>query len=670
MKAPKLTAAAGLTLLATLIAPSVRAQSIDYGSLEQLFGEPVTTSATGSPQRSTEVPVDMTIISAEEIKRSGATDIPTILSRVAGVDILPFSAGASELSVRGYNQARSPRMLVLINGRQVYLDHFGYTDWYTLPVALGEIRQIELVRGPNSALFGFNAVSGVINIITYNPKYDDVDSASVATGSLNYGSATIISTARLGALSARISLASEQQDEWQNTNSAITAAQLRDPRSVRAGIDAAMDLGEHSNLRVEASYTNSSLTEMLSGYSYVASRVKSKSVKATLNSDTRFGNIQAQGYINKLDSSALPLHYYNTITVGSLQDLFKVGAGHTIRLALEYRANKVNTTSTMGGQISYMVYAPSAMWTWQAADKLSLTAAVRYDSLRLHRSGSFPAGVPNADNALWDRTIQEASYNFGAVYAATDKDTLRLTAARGLQAPTLVELGSRQVLPTTPAPTGLANLGNPNLRPAIVTNYEATYDRALPQWRARASLKLFMQQTDDVKSGTSRKQIDIPATATTWGVFSYVNIGESEMKGAEIAAQGKFGEGFRWSADTTYVEIEDKPLAGYNPVVRLVAYGMTAPKWRSNLSLGWSNGTWSADGYVHAVSRFNSYISTGLEPVPGYASLGGRLAWKGESGLEVSLNGQNLLEERQMQAKAASGLMVQRRVILQIGKAW
>jgi outer membrane receptor for ferrienterochelin and colicins len=669
MKTRNFTAAAGITLLAAL-ATQASAQSIDYGSLEQLFGEPVTTSATGSPQRSTEVPVDMTIISAEDIKRSGASDIPTILSRVAGVDILPFSAGASELSVRGYNQARSPRMLVLINGRQVYLDHFGYTDWYTLPVALGEIRQIELVRGPNSALFGFNAVSGVINIITYNPEFDDVDYATAATGSLSYNSANIINTFRLGRLSARMSVAAEGQDEWLNTNGAITAAQLRDPQSVRAGIDAVVDLGDTTNLRVETSYTNSGLTEMLSGYSYVASRVKSKSLKATLNSDTAYGSIQAQGYINKLDSSALPLHYYNTISVASVQDLFKVGANHTVRVALEYRHNKVNTTSTGGGQISYIVYAPSVMWNWQAAGNLSLTAAARYDSLNLHRSGTFPAGVPNANNALWDKTIQDFSFNLGAVYAVTDKDTLRLTAARGLQAPTLVELGSRQVLPTTPAPTGLANLGNPNLKPAIVTNYEATYDRALPRWRARAAVKLFMQHTDDVKSGTSRKQIDIPATSTTWGVFSYVNMGKSDMTGAEISASGRFGQGFRWTADTTHVEVEDKPIPGYNPVIRLVAYSETTPKWRSNLSLGWSDGTWSADGYVHSVSRFNSYISTGLEPVPAYTSLGGRLAWKGESGLEVSLNGQNLLEERQMQAKAASGLQVQRRVVVQVGKSW
>nr|QQZ50568.1 TonB-dependent receptor [Phenylobacterium glaciei] len=273
-----LAGAAGLALAAT----AAQAQSIDYGSLEQLFNEPVTTSATGSPQRSTEAPVDMTIISAADIKRSGATDIPTILSRVAGVDILPFAAGASEISVRGYNQSRSPRMLVLINGRQVYLDHFGYTDWHTLPVALEEIRQIELVRGPNSALFGFNAVSGVVNIITYNPKFDATDVVSVQAGNLGYSAATVVKTLKLGdKIAVRVSAGTDKQDEWANTNPAITAAQLSDPWGVRAALDAVAELSPKADLRVEASWSNSGQSEMLSGYTYARHRVQTSSGKVS-----------------------------------------------------------------------------------------------------------------------------------------------------------------------------------------------------------------------------------------------------------------------------------------------------------------------------------------------------------------------------------------------------
>ena len=152
-----------------------QAQTVNYGGLQEMFGEAVTTSATGKPQRESEVPATMEIITADDIRRSGATNLPTILSRLSGVDVWNYGPTSSDVSIRGYSQPYSPRQLVLINGRQVYLDTYGYTAWQTLPIDISEIRQIEVVKGPNTALFGFNAASGVINIITFNPLYDNVN---------------------------------------------------------------------------------------------------------------------------------------------------------------------------------------------------------------------------------------------------------------------------------------------------------------------------------------------------------------------------------------------------------------------------------------------------------------------------------------------------------------
>jgi iron complex outermembrane receptor protein len=102
------------------------------------------------------------------------------------------------VAVRGYNQPGAPRLLVLINGRQVYLDHYGLVAWSTLPVQLAEIQQIEVVRGPNSALFGFNAAAGVINIVTTNPLTDSVNSASVSFGNDGQKNGSLVGTTRVG----------------------------------------------------------------------------------------------------------------------------------------------------------------------------------------------------------------------------------------------------------------------------------------------------------------------------------------------------------------------------------------------------------------------------------------------------------------------------------------
>src|SRR3984885_3350676 len=103
-------AAGALLLLAS--SPRILAQSVDYGALEQLFAEPVTTSATGSPQRASKVPANMEIITAEDIRRSGARDIPGALRRIVDYDLQRWGADDAGASVRGYTQAYSPRVLV------------------------------------------------------------------------------------------------------------------------------------------------------------------------------------------------------------------------------------------------------------------------------------------------------------------------------------------------------------------------------------------------------------------------------------------------------------------------------------------------------------------------------------------------------------------------------
>ena len=99
------------------------------------------------------------ILTADDIRRSGGQNIPEVLRQVNGVNVVQKTANSYDVSIRGYNQHWSQRLLVLVNGRQVYLDHYGYTDWASIPVQLEEIRQIEVVKGPNTALFGFNAVN-------------------------------------------------------------------------------------------------------------------------------------------------------------------------------------------------------------------------------------------------------------------------------------------------------------------------------------------------------------------------------------------------------------------------------------------------------------------------------------------------------------------------------
>ncbi len=173
---------AAILALASVQTRPAAAQTFDYGAFEQIFDEPVTTSATGKPQRKSEAPATMDIITAEDIRRSGAITIPQLLARLSRIDVYTWSQGSADVAVGGLNQGTSSRVMVLVNGRETYQDALGALAWQQIPVTLDEIRQIEVIKGPNSALFGFNAYAGVINIITNNPEFDTTNAARGTIG--------------------------------------------------------------------------------------------------------------------------------------------------------------------------------------------------------------------------------------------------------------------------------------------------------------------------------------------------------------------------------------------------------------------------------------------------------------------------------------------------------
>lgn len=653
-----------LSLAATLSASGAQAQSIDYGAMEQLFNEPVTTSATGSPQRATEAPADMQIISADEIRRSGETSIPGILQRVAGVDVLNFSAGQSDVNVRGYNQSSSPRLLVLVNGRQVYLDHYGMTVWATIPVQLDEIRQIEVVKGPGSALFGFNAVSGVVNIITFNPKYDARNVATVRLGDHGQKIGSLVVTQKIGsAISARLSVGAEERDEWARTGTLPLA--LHDPQRVTSALDVVAQLAPKTELRLEGSWANVQ-ESLVTGSSYADIKMATTSAKATLTSDTTIGQIQAQAYQNQLNSKynlgGRRVLWDNTISVVSLQDLFKIGAAHTVRLSGEYRHNTLNTAPIKGGDVSYDVWSGSAMWNWAISDTLTTTAAVRVDKLQLERSGVFPARIPLADNALWDRSSTEPSVNLTAAWRPTAKDTVRASYARGVQAPSLIQFGGLQL---DSGPVYI--IGNPNLKPATVNNYELAYDHEMAA--AKVGVRLFVQDWSGINGGTNQTALAYLPTATTNPALSNSVASDSEMKGFELTASGKLAGGFGWRADYTYTDVEDSPLNGLRTTATATAYQSTTPEGRGNLGVDWVQGSWEADANLHYVSDFQWYDLTNgaLRPVNAYATLSSRVGYKLENGVTLALSGQNLLSERQKQTR---GLQAERQVLVSVSKSW
>lgn len=134
----------------------------------QVYEEQVV-SASRFASSPLDAPYSTSIVTAQDIRLSGLTSIPDLLRRVAGVDVMTLTPGDTEVSIRGLNQRLSNKVLVLVDGRSVYLDFLGATLWATLPVSVDDIDRIEVIRGPASALYGADAVTGIVNIITRDP---------------------------------------------------------------------------------------------------------------------------------------------------------------------------------------------------------------------------------------------------------------------------------------------------------------------------------------------------------------------------------------------------------------------------------------------------------------------------------------------------------------------
>lgn len=651
-----------LPLAALLMLSAAGAQSMDYGAVEDLFGEPATTSATGSPQRATDVPANMIIVTRQEIARSGARDIPSILRQVAGVDVLQWGSDNYDVSARGYNQAYSARTLVLVDGRQVYVDSFGFTPWSALPVELGTIRQIEVVKGPNAALFGFNAVAGVINIITDNPRYDNLTSAAVRAGSQSLLEAS--GTARLAwgrDAFFRLSAGSRSDKPFGTANPLSVDGTPR-RKNGRSAVDAkaVIVLPADIELQFEANHSQATDTEVSGGYKLQTSQYVTNAVMGRLLADTGWGLVKLSGYSNWVSwsrtvgpGSAAP-KLQNQLTVMTAEDVFSPAPDHTLRLAVAYRHNDVAPTDRRFGWISFDAGSASAMWNWQILPDLALTNALRYDGVsytsRLSRAG--PA-VPPSDGPPF--RVDEWSFNSGLVWKTGPHDTLRLIASRGVQLPNLVQVWDSAAAQPPPGP-----MAPPlPLRPTKVINFEALWNHGFTALDARLQIAAFHQETRDVISIGSGT-FDAPGSPG----MAPINVGSSAANGLEISLDGTLATGFTWSLGYRLEVIDDDYVKG---IVRtdLVNYEDTTPQHVLKAGLGYTTGRWQIDGHLLFQSNVMGLRRIAsrrlMVPIAPYATIEARLAYRLTDRFTVALSGQNLVNAQQQQT---SGPDVERQLFV------
>src|SRR6202451_4073590 len=159
--------------------PQQTSTDLTTKSLEDLMNVEVT-SVSKSEQTLSRTASAIFVITAEDIARSGATNIPDLLRMVPGMDVAQINANTWAVSARGFNGEFSNELWLMVDGRTVYVPTFGGVFWDVLDMPLDDIERIEVIRGPGGTIWGANAVNGVVNIIT--KKAADTHGALIVAG--------------------------------------------------------------------------------------------------------------------------------------------------------------------------------------------------------------------------------------------------------------------------------------------------------------------------------------------------------------------------------------------------------------------------------------------------------------------------------------------------------
>ncbi|HEX9021978.1 MAG TPA: TonB-dependent receptor, partial [Nitrospirota bacterium] len=204
----------------------------------------VVVTATKTEKQPQDVTQSVTVITADEIQKSGATTVAEVMSTAAGVKVNdqgPLGSLAS-VSLRG---STYQQVLVLLDGKRLNSANAGGFDLSELPVPVDAIERIEIVRGPSSALYGADAVGGVVNIITKKPA-ESKTMLSGAMGGQGYTSTSLYNTGRENNASYSLSLGKDRSHGYR-TNS--------DTDQVTAGIKVGYDFNAASSIEAASDYT-------------------------------------------------------------------------------------------------------------------------------------------------------------------------------------------------------------------------------------------------------------------------------------------------------------------------------------------------------------------------------------------------------------------------------
>ena len=494
--------------------------SLIEDDLAFLKEEEVVVTAILQEQPISEAPSNMYVITAEDIRHSGATDIPTLLRRVPGIEVMQTTGAEYNLSVRGNNQLGSNKLLVQVDGRSVYIDAAGRVDWRLLPVTLSEIQRIEVLKGPASSIHGFNAFDGVVNIITKSSRETGQNTIQVKGGEFGTLGATALLGGSRGNLGYRLGLAYDQNQQWRNRDGLAF-------RNYQANLRTEYDLSGEAKLTASGGGT---FSNRFDGSTNQTTREAQETTLGYVHLGYQTSNFKIQGFWNGYYQTSKSLTH--PLLNGLLQNINNNGDvesrtdQNSYDLMSQYRVTSLSDHSLLIGANYRLITVSSDLIesferenrlglylqdTWVPLPSLSLTVGARYDLDTFINPTLSPRG--------------------SLVWKFLPDQTLKVGISLGYRPPTLIEthLNIQNRLNISP-PLFLTVLGSENIGPEQILSSELEYQGWFWQHRLRVRSSFFYNHISDliefVQTGPAPTD---PVTAT--------NNGEADILGVELGME-------------------------------------------------------------------------------------------------------------------------------------
>jgi iron complex outermembrane receptor protein len=465
-----------VVLIAVLIAAGVspalaqnRPSNIQDLSLEDLLKVEVTSVARKEqPVGKTAAPIF--VITAEEIRRSGATTLPDLLRFIPGFFVGQLNANTWSIASRGFASIYGNKLLVLIDGMSLYDPTSGGVSWELHYVPLDMIARIEVVRGPGGSLWGANAINGVINIITKAADATTGLAVSTRLDSMHPGTLDFSYGSRAGSAyqNTRLRFFQRESANQLNGRDSDTSA------SIFASTRWDWGLGTRSQMTFSGHLQRTSLTEgetlpviapPYSEHTFLETRYSSAHAMfswTTTPSSHVTNDIQAY-YRGSFTNTSIYDSRWHAIDVDARQRRV-IGSRHDLVAGGQVR---VIDSAVKNGDI--LSLTPSA--TTEA-----LVTAFVQDEIALPYQVRFTPGVKLEHNA---RSGVEWLPSVRALWAPTSRQSVWASISRAVRTPNLYDQGVhfvKAVFPTEgPLPAALTYIGNPDFRSEVMRALEGGY---------------------------------------------------------------------------------------------------------------------------------------------------------------------------------------------------